>query len=138
MKELKNKKAAGPDGLCNELLKSYTKNLLNAMKHVFNIIMKNGNYPRVWNSNIITPIHKSGDKNDPQNYRGIAVGNSLNKLFTKIINRLYQYFSEQNFWKPNQNGFMKGKRTDDNLFIIHTRFQKYVKQGKKKGLCYIC
>ena len=57
----------------------------------------------------------------------------MNKAFTKILNkRIYNYLTENNFWAPNQNGFMKGKRTEDNIFIIHTIFQKYVKLGKGK------
>ncbi len=83
--------------------------------------MKNGNYPKLWMYNIITPIYKTGDPNDCQNYRGIAVSNSMNKLFTKILNsRIYNYLTEHNFWTPHQNGFMKGKRTEDNIFILHT------------------
>jgi exonuclease III len=136
-KELKNNKAVGSDGLCNEFLKCTCKSVhvSRAVLHMFNAILTNGNYPREWMSNIITPIYKSGDVNVPQNYRGIAISNSMNKLFTKIINsRIYNYLCERNFWSPHQNGFMKGKRTDDNIFILHTIFQKYVKQ--KKGKIY--
>ena len=51
--------------------------------------------------------------------------------FTKILNkRIYNHLTEKNFWSPNQNGLMKGRRTEDNLFILHTIFQKYVKQRK--------
>ena len=41
---------------------------------------------------------------------------------------------EQNILTPNQNGFRKGRRTEDNIFILHTIFQKYVKNAKKKKI----
>ena len=133
IRQLKNNKAVGPDNICNEILKCNSTHLYGALKHLFNIVIKNGNYPKSWMFNIITPIHKSGAINNPQNYRGIAVCNSMNKVFTKILNkRIYEYLGSTNFWSPNQNGFMKGRRTDDNIFIIHSIFQKYVKQRKRK------
>ncbi len=46
--------------------------------------------------------------------------------------RIYNYLNDHQYFSPNQNGFMKGKRTDDNVFIIHTIHQKYVKQNGKK------
>ena len=40
--------------------------------------------------------------------------------------------SDNNLWNPNQNGFMKKCRTEDNIFILHTLFQKYIKIKKQK------
>ena len=133
IKELKGKKATGPDNICNEILKCKSTTLHKTMLHLFNIILKNGNYPKQWMYNMITPIYKTGDPNEAQNYRGIAVSDSMNKVFTKILNkRIYNFLTENKFWTPNQNGFMKGKRTEDNIFILHTIFQKYVKLSKGK------
>ena len=133
LKSLKNNKATGKDGIKNEILKCESISLYKALTYTFNTILNNKNYPKQWLQNIITPIHKAGDSNDPNNYRGIAVSDSLNKVFTKIINdRLNAYLTEKEYWAPNQNGFMRNRRTDDNVFIIHTIFQKYVKLNKKK------
>ena len=69
IKELKNNKAAGPDSICiNELLKCKYVDLCNALLHLFNTILNYGKYPEKWKTNIIIPIHKSGDVNDPQNF----------------------------------------------------------------------
>ena len=43
--------------------------------------------PEEWNKTIIVPIYKKGDRDRCENYRGIALGNSL------------QNFGEYNFWK---------------------------------------
>ena len=128
LKELKKRKSTGPDNISNEILKTKSRHMHKSMLHLFNVILRNGNYPKSWMYNIITPIYKTGDPNDVQNYRGIAVSDSINKVFTKILNRrIYNYLTEKNIWTPNQNGFMKGKRTEDNIFILHTIFQKYIK-----------
>ena len=49
------------------------------------------------------------------------ISNSMNKLFTKIINsRISKFLCDNNFWSPHQNGFMRGKRMEDNIFIFST------------------
>ena len=37
---------------------------------------------------IIVPIHKSGDKNDPDTYRGLSLLSILGKVFAHILNKL--------------------------------------------------
>ena len=44
---------------------------------VFNV------YP--WNESVITPLHKKGNKSDPDNYRAIAVSSVMGKLFSAIL-----------------------------------------------------
>ncbi len=36
------------------------------------------------------------------------------------------YLEGKGFWKPHQNGFKENRRMEDNIFILHTLFQKYV------------
>ena len=103
-----------------------------AILHLYNIILNSGQYPEGWKISIITPIHKALDINDPTNYSGIAVADCMSKVFCKILNnRIIEYLKSKHLGKPNQNGFMEKRRTEDNVMILHTLFQKYVKQRKK-------
>ena len=78
-------------------------------------------FPNDWNCSLITPILKSGSAYDPANYRGIAVANSLSKLFLKITTKhIDDHMASNNLWSKNQNGFKKNIRTEDNLFILKT------------------
>ena len=57
----------------------------------------------------------------------------MSKLFCKIVkDRVTKHLTNNKFWKINQNGFMEKRRTDDNIMIVHTLFQKYVKEKKQK------
>ncbi len=133
IKKLKNGKSTGPDSIRNEMIKKGGDNLHRTLNTLFNRILMSGIYPAAWQKSTITPIYKSLDPNNPTNYRGVAVSDTLSKLFTYILNdRLYNYFVENELWSKNQNGFMKKKRCEDNIFIINTMYQKYVKQGRKR------
>jgi hypothetical protein len=133
LKKLNTGKSAGIDMVSNEMLKSASDVLRKPLAHLFNVILKSGAYPSEWATNIIVPIHKSGVKNDQNNYRGIAISSCLSKTFNSILNkRLEMYMQNNDLWRKNQCGFMKNHRTEDNLFVFQTILQKYVKQSKGK------
>ena len=54
---------------------------------LFNTILSLGTLPNIGCNGIITPIFKSGARNDPSNYRGICVSSCLGKLFFSILNQ---------------------------------------------------
>jgi hypothetical protein len=72
-KTLKNNKSAYSDKIKNEMLKHSVKILLKLYHKLFNLVLKTGHFPDQWCDGLITPIFKSGDKTDPNNYRGICV-----------------------------------------------------------------
>ena len=133
IKDLKNGKANGPDLLLNEMLKCAKEALSNCLQQLFNKILSSSEWPMQWKVSFLTPIFKSGNQCDPNNYRGIAVSCCLNKLLTKILNkRLESFLEENNILNKYQGGYRRKYRTEDNMFIIHTLFQKYVVQNNQK------
>ena len=60
--------------------------------HLFNQCLSNGVYP--WNVSLVTPLHKKGDRANPDNYRAIAVSSAIGKLFSNILlERLVKFLS---------------------------------------------
>ena len=130
VKTLKNNKSVGFDLICNEMIKDI---MVKSLTKLFNYILSNGTWPSLWKKSYIVPIHKSGDYKDPHNYRGIAVSSCLSKVLTKIMEiRLQDYMIDNKLWNKNQCSFMKGHRTEDNVFILKSLFHKYVKKKQEK------
>jgi hypothetical protein len=87
----------------------------------FNIILSSGIFPNIWNKGLITPSHKSGDKFDPINYRGICVNTNVRKTLCIIINnRLLHVLSENNILSTCQIGVLPNYCTTDHVFSLHT------------------
>ena len=129
IKELKNGKASSTDLINNEILKNLNDNIRNLILNMFNHCFDSGTYP--WNSSIITPIHKKGDIRDADNYRAVAVGSCLGKLFSSILLRRLIVFRKSHCPDPpNQLGFTKYAQTADHLFTLSTIVSKY-KQKKR-------
>ena len=64
-------------------------------------------------------IHKKGDKSLPENFRGIALVNTLTKLFTTILcNRLSDWAEKNDKLPETQAGFRKGRGCLDQIFSL--------------------
>lgn len=107
IKLLKFGKAPGPDRIQNEMLKTGSPHLKSAICKLFNHILTSGYFPQSWCEGVMTPIFKSGDKQDPANYRGICINSCLGKLFNAAVNnRLKKFVGEHNILHEAQIGFM--------------------------------
>ena len=124
IKRLKNGKASSTDLITNEILKHLTPRTKNILLDLFNHCFDSGTYP--WNSSIVTPIHKKGDIHNPDNYRAIAVGSCIGKLYSTILLNRLQNFRNTICPDPiNQLGFTKNAQTADHLFTLSTIAKKY-------------
>ena len=90
---------------------------------------------KIWCIGMICPIYiKSGARDDPDNYRGIALLSCLGKLFTCCLNtRLYNYMyiEHMQILGNEQAGFRTGYSTIDHIFTLHTLIKLYLNTGKR-------
>jgi hypothetical protein len=70
-----------------------------------------------WRKSFIILIHKSGDKLNINNYRGISLQNCIAKLFSTVLNSRLVSFYEDKF-VDQQFGFRANHRTTDTIFIL--------------------
>ena len=68
---LKSNKATGYDSISNEMIKCLLEIYPVILVKLFNNILKTNVKIKEWETSIIIPIHKSGAKTNPSNYRGI-------------------------------------------------------------------
>ena len=73
---------------------------------IFNYIYDNGSYPDSWHTGVIIHVHKKGDKQNPNNYRGITLVNVTSKIFSLLLRNIINGWCERNnVFKENQFGF---------------------------------
>lgn len=78
-------------------------------------------------------IHKTGDINNENNYRGIAVMNTFSKILTTILtNRLNTWVECHNILPESQSGFRKRRSCNDNIFTLNATLQMHLRHSKKK------
>ena len=135
--QLKYKKASGNDSISNEMIKTGSLTSLPFLVTPFNTILETKRYPADWSCRIITPIHKSGEIDKPDNYRGITINSCLSKFFNLLLtNRLTSFVNEKGILKYNQIGGRKGFCTADHILTIKTIIDKYLSKNQKLYLCF--
>ena len=130
-----NGKMPGLDGITNDILKHASIIVVPLLCKIFNKVLEPKYFPREWGNALIIPLHKKGSRDNPDNYRGIALLSCVGKNFTKILNnRLNDWAEENDKMYDIQAGFQKGKSTIDQIFIFQSIISKYI--SKKKGRFY--
>ena len=70
-------------------------------------------------SSLITPVFKKGDESDTSNYRPIAVGEPLCRLYAAILNsRIVNWAKTNGLHAPCQAGFRPRLSTEHQLFAL--------------------
>jgi hypothetical protein len=95
--KLKNGKAVSFDRISNEMIKYSVDHMLPVLAKLFNMIYRSSLVPDAWKVGYITPLYKGkGDKDDPNNYRGITVTSCLGKVFSSVLNnQLISHFESK-------------------------------------------
>ena len=139
VKSLKNRKAAGYDGIKNEFIKNSIQLCMPLYIKLFNFIFDTGIIPDIWSKGIIHPIYKNkGDPKDPDSYRGITLVSSLGKVYTAILNnRINKLAEEIELISKCQAGFRRGYSTIDNIFNLYCLIQIYLQSGRKLFCTFI-
>ena len=119
------------------MIKASMPALLEPVFQLFNTMISSSLYSSYWKLDILTPLHKKGVKNDPNNFRGIAVASRFGKLFNTVLKSRLQAFCDSNLIiKPEQISGKKGARTADHLTVIRFLVEKYALKGQKR--LYAC
>ena len=77
---LKQNKAGSADTLIPEVFMYSAEIITPFLVALFNQVFSSGQFPDAWTEAIIQPLHKKGNINDPNNYRGISPLNVCSKL----------------------------------------------------------
>ena len=131
-KSLKNGKSAFLDGSINEVTKHSIKATAPILVKYFNHIESSAVFPTAWKSSFLVPLHKKGSQGDPDNYRGLAVGSNIGKMYTKCLNtKMKQFVEKHGILSPHQFGFRDDFRPHDAIFSLRSIVSHYKNSNKK-------
>lgn len=97
LKDLKPKKATGVNGIPSRLLKDGSDALASPLLVIFNLTIQQNVIPTEWKKAKVTPLHKSGSKDDPRNYHPISILPVVSKVLERLIHKqLASFFDDHN------------------------------------------
>jgi hypothetical protein len=122
IRQLKSKKAPGPDELKAPIFKNLPRIAIVALTVVFNNCMRAHHFPPAWKHATTVMILKPGkDPTKPLSYRPISLLNIAGKVFEKILsNRLKNFLEINNLLPPEQFGIRSEHSTINPILEFHT------------------
>ena len=106
VKKLVNGKASGIHNIPNKVLKDSIDIIAPMLRDIFNLSIMTSSFPDELKILKVVAVHKAGDKEDPYNYRPIAVLPTIARVFEKLIyGELYYYFTKNDLLGNKQFGF---------------------------------
>lgn len=116
---LKTSSAPGWDNIPTRFLKFAAKEIVPIITHIANLSFNQGIFPNSLKQSLITPVYKSGDRDDVNNYRPISVLSSLSKILEKLLNnRLRSYLTKYNLLSSVQFGFRNRTSTEEAIYAL--------------------
>jgi hypothetical protein len=149
---LHNGKSPGFGGLCSEFFRyaQYTpvdaegrrlpavNVLVECIMVLVNAVFANGVVPAQWDLSLITPVHKRGSAVNTANYRPIAVGEPLAKLYATLLHiRLDSYLEANRLRSDSQAGFRRNLSTTHQLFLLQHFIDKHKHHKRTLYACYV-
>ena len=129
---LKNGKSPGPSDLPSEILKNIPENIRSELTRLCNAMFVEGELPECADTTNMVCLHKKGVTDTLNNYRTLATGCNLLKVFLKILtNRIQQVSGKEELLGNIQHGFRAGYRTTENLLILETGILKMKRSHKE-------
>src|SRR5271156_6507117 len=117
LSSLKCGKAAGSSGIVAEMLKAGGQLVAEKLWKFFRRVWDEVEVPKDWESGIVLPLFKKGDRMDLDNYRGIMLMDVVGKVFSGILRDRLEKFYEGKIVEE-QAGFRKGRCCVDQGFTL--------------------
>jgi hypothetical protein len=138
IKGLKRNKSAGIDGVIAEVFMDASDIIAPFITSLFNKIFLSGSYPSTWGDGILIPLHKKGDVDDVNNYRGVTLISVLAKMYSHLLhNRISKWAENNEKLLGNQFGFQKHKSTSDCIFTFYAIISKVLNAGGKLFCAFV-
>ena len=111
-------KASGSDGIGKKILKICSTAICGPLLYLFTQCLAQHTIPSEWRIHSITPIHKSGDRNNISNYRPISLLSYTSKLLERINYNKSIDFITNTVVSNHQFGFLKHHSSIQQLFLL--------------------
>ena len=138
LKQMKNKKSYGLDGISNEFLKFCAPVIEPAIAAALNKCIEERTFANCLKTAKVIPIFKKGDKWKPEKYQPIKLLNSISKVLEKLLQSRKIKFCEKNgIISGNQYGFRSNRSCIDAVVSITEFIRTEIDKKSLEQACFI-
>ena len=109
-----------------------------SLADLFNLSITTNTFPDDWKVAKVFPLFKSGERNDPNNFRPISVLPTIARVFERLVyEQMYAYFTENNLIQPRQSGFRSLHSTVTALLDMTNQWCLNIDKGMVSGVIFL-
>ncbi|NWT71497.1 RTXE polymerase, partial [Prunella himalayana] len=124
-------KSVRPDGIHPTVMKELADEITKPLSIIYQKSWLTGEVPDDWKLANVTPIHKKGGKEDPNNYRPVSLTSVPGKEMEQfILSVITQHLQDGQGIRPSQQGFRRGRSCLTNLISFYEQVTCLVDAGK--------
>ena len=138
LEKLNINKSCGPDGIHPHVLQKTAKAMSVPLAIIYQKSLDEGVCPEEWKCANVTPIHKKGDRTDPNNYRPVSLTSQVCKVMESIIrDRIVEHLERLNLLNNAQHGFRNGRSCLTNLLTTLEQWTEIIDEGDCLDIAYL-
>ena len=138
IEDLDENSAADPDGIPAILLKNLKEVLALPLALMLRKSLDEGRIPEVFKLAYVTPIHKGGSKQNPEQYRPVSLTSHIMKIFERVIKKkIMAHLIEKQKLNDGQHGFVPGRSTQTQLLCHYNDIYEAMIEGKRLDTVYL-
>ena len=123
LQKLDASKTSGVDKIPACLLKETAHISAAPLNMLYNLSFEKIQVPKLWKHASVTPIHKEGDQEPVEHYRGISLSTITGKCQERLVcNAIYGQVIE--FIHSSHHGFLRGRSGKTHLVLVHDDWSK--------------
>ena len=105
---------------------------------LFNLSISTSTYPDDWKVAKVFPLFKSGERNDPNNFRPISVLPTIARVFERLVyKQMYTNLTENKLIQPCQSGFRSLHSTVPAFLVMTNQWCLTLIGGVASGVIFL-
>ena len=129
-------KAPGVDEIRPEYHKSLDVVGLSWLTHLCSIEWQSRTVPLDWQTGVVVPLFKKGDRRVCSNYRGITLLSLPGKVYSRVLERRIRPIVKPQI-QEEQCGFRPGRGTLDQLYTLHRVLKGSWEFAQPVHMCFV-
>jgi hypothetical protein len=136
IREMKNNKAVGVDGIPAEILKTLGEDTLKEIVKLCKDMYRDGKWPKDFTRSIVIPIPKKPNAINCADYRTISLISHAAKIMLKVITRRLEGKANEYIGR-NQFGFKRGCGTREAIAVMKILAERCLENGQDLYICFV-
>lgn len=131
-------KSMGADEIHGKLLHEVREELTKPLTHLFNLSLSQGIVPQDWRDANVIPLHKKGNRQQPENYRPVSLTSIVGKLIENMVKfRVVSHLEKYKLIRDSQHGFLNGRSCLTNILDFLESATSELDSGNPVDIVYL-